>query len=607
MNPLLRRSALALAVVLPAALLAVACGGGDKASGGDGRSGIAGDDGPLTWMPKDTWAVLSVRIDEKPYDRAAKTLARLPIWSLIGAAAPVSDGASVRTAALDALGDELGEDDGDVTAQDLEDVVGDRAGGGAFGKLAATDGSKGGDSPSVVAWFELQDEGAAAKLLEEGGAKSRKHEGHDYFETKSGSAALVEDDLLLLGMDADALEAAIDAREGESFGDDETNRGFVEAAVGDAPAGAMVDTDVLLANAAKAAAKDAKSGKMAEKLLDAALFDDLVPDRLGMSLDIDAAGLQLRGTWSNPRDLADPKVDARELVERMPEQSVAAQAFATDGTPVRRAQELWSTVRTGIDMDEAVASCGPEMRALCGSLLSLVAATLEDEGLADAAEAGDDRVLGSATYGTVEKGEATSESVMSGDPFEWTPSGEVTSAASDAGLFVTRDGDAYTVRIDPKSPLGTALAMSAKQGTNQAALAASGFDAADLFDADGITMSPERVDDLLVATSPVGATSLAAKSLAGDGDTVKDGETYGTVVDAADPPREVGAYAFYDLRALVEQALDQLGGSSETLKQAMPTITTNLEHAPGVLAWSSRETVRDEEVGVMRLVLPIVE
>jgi len=130
-RPFLSRALFTLALLSAAALIAVGCGSGDDSgstgTGGEGKSGVIGGDGPLGWLPPKTWLVSSVDADPKKIDAAVDTLGRLPAWSLAESFLPASDGKGLRLALLKQIAKEA-PGKAKISATDLERAFGNRAG-----------------------------------------------------------------------------------------------------------------------------------------------------------------------------------------------------------------------------------------------------------------------------------------------------------------------------------------------------------------------------------------------------------------------------------------------------------------------------------------------
>ena len=637
----LRRFVVTAALVAMAATIAVGCGG-DRSGDGDGTSGIVGDDGPMSWLPADTWVVASGNLDADALGTAAKTLKRLPVWALAEGFLPASDGAGLRRAMLRELASSMNDETkgAKLTGAKLERAFGDHVGVAIFGDVAGLDASE--DSPPVAVWVELDDRAAARDVVDEladGSVKTHSSKGVDYLTDSSGDGAIVlTDDLLLAAADVSGIKQLIAAHEGgPSAADDETGRAVIEASIGDALLGGAVATDPLIEAAPDMldAATEGESVKhqgyadVAATAIDAA--EPLIPDWIGGSLTIDAVGVRSRAAWSNPHRLASPTPTSRELVERFPEDVATAQAYVSDGTQLQRAQRVWSRVQQQHDLDlgQLVANCDKPVRALCALGVELARTALEDTELADAQAAAGDTVggllvdmasslgaLGSlsdpaapAAKPAAAPKQRVFEAAMSDTDLDWTPPASLVTAARTAGLVVTArgvdDSTTYTIRVVPRSPLGQAFAaMPAAERT--AAFGAYGIDPAQLTGR-GVTLTQQVVAGLAVIGVPDAAPSRLARSLAGDAGTLGESEQYRATVRAVDPPEEVGMYSYLDLASYVHDVLAALGADVPSVRQITPTVDNNLSDIPGILQWSTRETVRDREVGVYELVMPITD
>ena len=138
-------------------------------------------------------------------------------------------------------------------------------------------------------------------------------------------------------------------------------------------------------------------------------------------------------------------------------------------------------------------------------------------------------------------------------------------------------------------------------------MSAFGIDVAALASRGGLTVSFDEVDGIRVAGLPDDAPSKVVPALEGDAETLADSETYQEVVDAAKPPKDVGVYGYIDLRGYVESILGVLAAQDPQVRRLLPTVRNNLEDAPGIVVWSSRQDVEGEQVGVGEYVLPILE
>lgn len=640
---MLRRATRALLTVAFVAIVAVGCGG-DDGSGDGGESGIVGKEGPLSWLPGDTWLVVTVDASAEGIDTAVETLDRLPAWSLAESFLPASDGKGLRAELLDRLGTNASKRaKAPVSANELEVAFGDRAG----AAITSTDfESMGGREADVVAWIQVDDEDAAlaaVRKLTTGGDDEHEHAGVTYFRADAKAAGvsyLVRDGLLLFTNTDTHLESLIDVRDGDdSLARDEIGRAVIEGGIGDALGGVAIQTDPLLDAAPELVhtlAKDAddpkegaKANAIADKLgavLEDAAIDGLVADWISTSLTIDETGLRSRSAWSNPRDLADPKVGARELTERMPADVPVVSATVQDGTGLRRVQDAWSEVQAAYDLDlrSLAKDCEAAERWACDLGIELALTVLEDDGAAKAlADQGDttvaftqdlDAMVGSMV--AMSKGASPAvpkqrlfEIATTADPdVEWTPSAELAQAATAAGIVMTTNADnsRVTLRLKPGSPIDLLLRRELDVGT-RATLATAGFDVRPLLTSAGLTFETKEVDGIFVNGFPQAAPSKVVPALTGDGDTLADSETYRTVTEAADPPGQVGAYGYLDLTAYAEGILEAVAASSPEVKRVIPTVRNNLADAPGILWWSTRTDVDGIEIGVFEMVAPILE
>jgi hypothetical protein len=649
----IRRVLAASAAVALAALVAAGCGGDDGA-GGSGATGLVGDEGPLAWLPTDTWLVATANLDPKAIDAAVESLDRLPIWALAEGFLPASDGKGLRRELLEQVAKETRSDGGTprVTAKELEAAFGERAG---MAITSADFAETYGKNPPFVAWVEVDDEDAAlaaAKDFFEGADTEREHEGVTYFDSKQEKATfLVRDGLLVVSSSPKQMERLIDVREGdESLAGEEVAEAVLEVGVGDALAGVAIASEPLLKAApdlvrtkadgvdkdGEASSEDkqnaARAAKIADELgpvLESDAVDGLIADWVGGSVTIDDSGLRIKGAWSNPRSLATPEPGSRELVERMPADAPVANAMVSDGSTLARVQDAWTEVRDAYDLDlraMVAEECSQADRWACDLGIELVLAVLEDESLAEAAaDQGDTAVVVTQDLGPLTASLATMSDPKAGATakplatrlyevastagmIDYEPGDELAKAARAAGLVVTTsaDGLSVTIRVTPGSPLARTLAESQDPAT-AAALAGLGLDLRPLLTPKGLTISAEQVDGLLVAGFPQAAPSKVVPALKGDAETLADSETYQDVVAAAKPPKQVGAYGFIDLKAYVEAILAGLGEAEPDVQRIIPTVRNNLADVPGIVTWSTREESDGEDVGVFELAMPILK
>ncbi len=628
-RPARRRVLATAAAVAFSALVATGCGG----SGGNDER-----EGPLAWLPADTWLVATGNLDAKAIDTAVESLGRLPIWSLAEGFLPASDGAGLRRELLEEVAKRSapqGSDVPAVTAKQLEAAFGDHFG---FAITAADVEAINGDDAPFVAWVEVDEEDAAlaaAKGLFDGPEREGEHEGVTYYEAADDAATfLIEDGLLVVSTTPKRIEALIDVREGdESLASDETAVAVLEAGVGAAIAGFAIQTEPLLDAAPElvrgqadqlkedgeasqetkdAAAKAARIADQLDAALESNAVDELVPDWISGSATIDGTGLRIRGSWSQPHALADPDPGSRELAERMPVDASVVSAVVSDGSQLARIQEAWADVRAAADLDlrQLVATeCPPARRWACDLGVELALTVLEDEDLAKAeAESGDTASVSTQHFSPEPRTSRLLEVTSTAGVVDYTPPAEPADAARAAGLIVTRsaDGLSVTVRLRPGSPIRRTLATKLDPA-RAAWLAALGFDLRALLSPAGLTITTETVDDLLVAGFPQDAPSTVVPALEGDADTLADAETYRDVVAAARPPKRVGAYAFVNLTAYVDAILARVAAGNPDMQRMVPTIRNNLSDVPGIVTWSSRERVNGTDVGVYELALPILE
>jgi hypothetical protein len=639
-----RRIVAFLGVIAFAALVAVGCGGGD---GDPGESGIVGSEGPLAWLPSDTWLVASARLDAKQLDTAIATLDRLPAWSLVESFLPADDGAGLRREALKELAksgnDAGGGDDPKLTAKQLETAFGEQVG----VALTSTDfDAFDSNHPPLAVWVEVDDEDVATDILEAGSqgkdkVAERKGVEYRYSKGRSGDtfAFLVTDGLAVIAPTKGQLEDLIDAHEGDhSLADDDTGRAVIEGGIGTAIAGVAVQTDPLLDAAPKLVStladegedpKDAARAKLIAAqlgpVLKSAAVDGLVADWTSMSMTIDKTGLRVRGAWSNPHDLADPDVDSRELVERMPADVPMASATASDGTMLGRVQDAWREVQDAYDLDlhDLAKDCAPADAWACDLAAEAAVTVLEDEDLASAMEDRGDvasayvQDLSSALDSAMRtaKGAAPKRSTdrvfemaTTGDLPDWTPPADLVAAAAKAGLIVTTNGDhsTFTVRVRPGSPMATAMQTTASEDTNAVAQV-YGIRPEQLLTPKGVTLDVDEADGIHVVGLPNDAPSKVVPALEGEADVLGDEDDYQRVVKAANPPKDVGVYGYINLKGYIESLFGTLAAEDQDMARVMPTIRNNLADAPGMVVWSGRDKVDGEEIGTWEYVVPILE
>lgn len=642
------RLLLAALLLVVAALVAAGCGGGGS---DDTSSDVASEDGPLAWLPANSWAIARVSIDPKQIDESIDTLDRLPIWDLASAALPAKDGTGLRAALLGQIAKEL---PGKQTGGDLEDAFGNEAGVAitsndvnALGNLS----DSGSSNVPIAAWLQVDDESAVDDVLDSVFTNVETHssKGVDYSTgTVDGDqvAWTTSGDLLLLAPGAKQLERLIATHDGDqSLAQDDDARRALDGAFDGAPISIAVGTDALIdagATFAEGDSSDSSDGALGDdgsdtrarlaRVLRTSSVDAIVPDWIGMSATIDETGLRLRTTWSNPRSLATPDVGSRALVERMPADTEVASGTVNDGSAIERVQDLWADVSKEADVEIAdlTEKCPANATKLCAAAVTTLEWILEDDQLAQDAADSDPTAtvvvqsLSGTVTRTIASVTAPTPATAKGPAIEVATTGDnlsslagaqgakvptkVTAALAAAGLTITTsaDGLSVTAKVAPASELGRLLTAELTPG-DAAALAATGFDARKLLTSSGLTLSAKRVDDLVVATFPPGATSTIAAAVASKADTLADDDGYTDTVDAVDPPKEVGMYAWIDLPGAVDDILTGLSGTSPAIKRIQPTVANNLDPVPGALGWTTRTKVDGEDLGVAEFVLPIVK
>lgn len=630
----MRRASSAALLVAIAALVAVGCGSG----GGDGPD-IETIEGPLAWLPSETWLVASVDLGAERIDTAVETLDRLPIWSLAEGFLPASDGTGLRRELLRELAGTFETDGGaGPKASDLEQAFGDR---GGFAILEADFEALDSDAPPIAGWFEVDDEDTAVdvvKALAEGAERKREHDGTTYYETtaKDGDtvgAFLVEDGLLVIASTAKSLERLIDVKadEDRSLLADDDGAAVIASAFDDSVTASAIQTGPLLdavpelLEQAAATGSDPKSREVARKVgaaLDGEAIDGLVANWMSTSITIDDVGVRMRGAWSNPRELADPDDSARSIVERMPVDSTIVQGSVTDGTELQRIQRAWK--ESDVDLRELVAECPAADRWACDVGVEIATAVLEDDGLADALEdAGPAAVVmaqdiapligmvaQSSVPGTRPAGALDApvfEYATTEQELDWSAPDSLTRALRSAGLVVDGGGEdaGLVVKLLPDSPIDREFTKL--DAPSLATLQLLGVDLAKLRSSAGQRFASKDVDGLEVFTLPFDAPSNVVPALEGDDEQLADSETYETVVEAAIPPDRTGAYGYVDILGYVDGTLEALRAAEPQVSRAAPTVRNNLADMPGLVYWSAREEVDGEEVGTFQVVLPILE
>jgi len=652
-RPFLSRALFTLALLSAAALIAVGCGSGDDSgstgTGGEGKSGVIGGDGPLGWLPPKTWLVSSVDADPKKIDAAVDTLGRLPAWSLAESFLPASDGKGLRLALLKQIAKEA-PGKAKISATDLERAFGNRAGfaitSNDYAALKSIDGADTAQSDSLplALWIEVDDEDLASAIIDDlakGAATDKTSDGIEYHVNKTDDQDLVwtvRDGLAVITPGESEMKRLINAHEGTSLADDEEAQASVEAAIGDALVGAAVATDPVLDLIPKAAqAEGAIKGKDLDaltELLNTKSVDGLVPDWIGSSLTIDDIGLHTTSTWSNPRDIATPDVGARKLTERMPAGTMTAYGAVADGAELRRVQDAWSEAKDTYDikLDDLGQDCDPTYTWACTIGIEALKMVLEDNSLASAMEdagpsataatqnfdaatlgaAAASAAPGAATQKPIAKapGKRSFEYTATATAVKYTMPAALQMALTKGGITFTTNADRTktTIKVAPKSPGGVTLTTALKDPAVNSALgvyAMLGLDPRDLLSPTGVTVNAEKVDDFLVTGFPQNLPSEAVKSLAGDADTLADDDNYQATVKAAKPPQEVGAYGYVNLTAIVDAIFEAAGDSSAQAAQLSSTVRNNLSDIPGIMFWTTRSEVRGEQIGRFEFVIPI--
>ncbi|MCB0878904.1 MAG: hypothetical protein KDC46_07985 [Thermoleophilia bacterium] len=636
LSSIVRRIVVVGCGILAAGALAAGCGSSDEPE----PTSITKVDA-LRWLPADTWLVATADLSADRIDEAVGTLGRLPIWSLAEGYLPARDGAGLRTALLDQVAARAkGDDNGDkVDAKQLEAAFGNRVGAAIFDDdLTALNGK---DAP-IAAWIHVDDEqlarDAAVALLGSQGTAD-EHEGVTYYEVKDQDITYaIRDNLLIATTSPAHMRDLIDVRiDGGSLHDDKQGRAVLDAAIGDAIAGAAIATDPLLRGAGDALEQQAKqlddpdararaeqSASLATQVLSAGDAGGLVPDWIAGSVTIDDVGLRMRGAWSNPGELAEPDIGARELAQRMPADAPIVTANAASGDMLRRVQDAWSTVRdeTGIDLREAADCRGPAAWA-CTLAIESALTLLEDDKLADAFEQRGDATtalvqdvspLLAAAAGGRGAAAARSRILELATPadatLDWLPSGPLLKAMQRAGLVVTPLGGELTsgvrVRVRAASPLGRELRTGIDADT-RAALAAFGLTPAMLLRPAGLVIRPQVVDGIAVTGWPASAPSKVVPALRGTADRLEDLQGYRDALAAAKPPEQAGTWAWINVPLIIERTLAVIGTRNSTVRQAIPSVRNNLSGVPGMLAWTSRDEVDGTTVGRAEAVMPILD
>lgn len=623
------RFLLVLAPIAIAAAVAAGCGssnGSDDPSTAD----IGASAGPLSWLPTETWLVTQVDIDAKRLDTALGTLDRLPIWSLAQGFVDAKDGAAVRKAAFTQIAKDA---PGKVTAKQLESVIGSTAGLAITSNDVKVLGDLDDTSAApFAAWIDVDDEAAADALFERlagDSSKEQEHEGVTFHVGKVSGDPLawtVQDDLLLITPGAKQMHVLIDAHAGDSIGDDATARRTFEAASGPdgALTSALLGTDALTGMLVQAIEEEdikVDGGALSERAVKRALtersVDALIPDWYGFSATIDDAGLRMRGTWSNPRDLADASPGSRELAERMPATAPIVSAMANDGSMLGRVQDAWKDVRGDLNLDlgDLPEQCASKERWACDAAADIAAVILEDEDLAEELADADPSTLAyvqdplASLPGTRATGAASIETVSTNtEALKIADNDALKDALLGAGIILTTDpsGLSVTIKVVPTSPLGRMLRAQLTPATS-AQLRAGGLDIASLLSPKGITISSKEVDDLLVATFPQGAKSAVIPALEGDADTLDDDADYQKAIDAAEPPETVGSWGWVNIGGIVEASLAAAAKEQPEVGRFGATVRNNLSDVPGILSWTTRTKLDGEDVGVGEVVIPVLK
>lgn len=660
----LARPFMTLTILAVAAAVAAACGSDSESS--DATTSADPGQRAMAWLPADTWLVARASYAVQDLDTAIETLDRLPIWALVEGLAPARDAAGLREAAFQEIAKSTKNDDreGEVTVAQLDAAIGEHAGIAVIGNDLEQLNA---DEPPVAGWIEVRDEDAADELvraLAEGKVSEERHGGATYLVDESGEGAiLIEDELLLFATKGEHLERMIDANDdGETLAENDDARAVLDVAA-DGTLGTIAiasdDAMDLVVQAAQADA-DTKSGAAqfddVRELLATSAIDGMISEWVGVSMGLDETGLRMVATWSNPRDLADPDTDARELAERSPATALQVQAGVTDGTQVQRLQAAWTEIRaaTGIDLGAVEEECGDVAKAAaCRFGARLAAYLLEDEDLAD-----DLAEAGASSYVTIQDNAALTQAAGTlatlSDPAEPVPApaagsatpkakatpttaaaapaptasqpadarlvelattdteyverldipNELAAAAAAVGITVTNDDEAMTVSVKPTSPVlnpatAETTALLQQQGVPAAALTAGGVDL--------LTAEIREVDDLLVIGMPAAAASTLIPALEGDTETLTDSPTYQDVTAAVKAPERVGAYLFTDLAGSVTALFDTLAASEPDVARAAPSVRNNLADVPGLVGWSARTEHEGQQVGIAELRVPILE
>lgn len=626
------RRAVLLAALLAAALLVAAGCSGDDVD----RPAKLGGNGALRWLPADTWLVATGDLSAARIDEAVDTLGRLPIWALVEGELPASDGEGLRAALLEQVA-EAAAGPGETATLDaaqLERAFGNRVGFAIFDQ--DLEGLDDGGDAGLVAWVHVDDETLArdaALELFDGEPTEREHDGIDYFELPDDEATfVVRDELLLVTTSPSRMEQLIDVREGDepSLAGDDTAGAMIDAGIGEAFAGAAINTDALLDALGRAArAQEQQQGAVAiGDVLDSGALDDLAPDWVANSVTIDDVGLRLRATWSNPRELAEPATSARELVERMPASAATVSGIVTDGSVLTRVQAAWKQASEAADLDlrrEADCDSRDEHAWACRLALEAGLAILEDDDLASALDAQPDSAtvivqdlapLFAALLEAARSSTPTAQlsiderwlevATTATSDLDWTAPRELATAMREAGLQVSRtDAGGVRVKAAPNSPLARALRDMQKRVAPGDALANDAT--AQLLTPQGMLLQPATVDGVNVFGMPQDAPSAVVRALEGDVDRVGDLDAYERVVEAVDPPEAVGSWGWLHVAQLAEDLLGLAASESPEIARVIPTVRNNLDDVPGMLAWSTREDHDGEAIGVAEAVLPILE
>lgn len=608
---LIHRVVAIVVVLATAALLAAGCAGDETTKAGLG--GPAG--GPMAWLPADTWMVASGNTSAAAIDGGLASLDRLAIWSLVEGELPAQNGVDLRLELLKQVAAAVpGTNAKDLPSSDeLEAAFGDRMGLAIFDRdLSKLDSKLWTDDAPVAAWIHVDDEQLALEATEQllpGTERTAKHRGVRYYESADEHLTFaVRDELLIATTSPARMKQLIDMRRSarsNTLAGDATATRVAEAGIGDAIVGVAIQTDPLLEIAAQRAG-DSTGDTPVAAALSTTSVDNLIPDWVAASFTVDETGMRMRGAWSNPREIADPAVGSRELVERMPATATQVSASVSDGSALARVQGAWSEIQreTDIDVDQVFTGCTARDAWACTIAADTLTTLLEDESLAAALDAADDSVMVMSQSLMPQTLEVVTD--MSGD-VGWQLPAKLRSDLRAAGITLTPNAKGGIVaKVAPKSQAGAALRRALGSESGQAT-ALLGVDPRALLTPKGLSLTPTQVADLSVFSLPATKRSPAAQALAGDIDTLADDRSYADVVTAASPPKQVGSYGWLNLSAMVEGVLTSLAADEPNVQRALPSVRNNLTDMPGVVWWSTRTEVDGEQVGVAQAVVPILE